>query len=178
MLIKTFEPAYLQSAKAALQSAFARPEYHPAFNEWEFAETVLTDKGFIPDLCLIAADDSDRVAGYNILTRASVGDTSGLALGPLGIAKDYQNQGIGQTLVRESIKRAAASGYPWIVLLGGSYYSRFGFEKGSAYGIYLYDNSPENDDIQILFLEPAAKENVHGQLTYCDSFYSNTGELL
>lgn len=178
MTIKTFEHSYLKSAKSALQSAFARPEFNPAFNEWEFAETVLTDNGFRSDLCLIAVDDDDRVTGYNILTAAAIGTAGGLALGPLGVAAKSQNKGIGQALVKESIRRAAEQGYPWIVVLGGSYYSRFGFEKGSTYGIYLFDDSPENEAVQILFLDPGAKGDVHGKLTYCDAFYNETGELL
>lgn len=75
---------------------------------------------------------------------ASIGESKGLALGPLGVRQEYQNQGVGSCLVKESIQRARSAGYPWIVLLGGAYYSRFGFESGQPYGITVSDNPFEN----------------------------------
>lgn len=121
-MIKTFDISYLQETKAALKSAFFHEGSNETFNEWEFAETVLKSDGYVPDLCVIALE-GEKVIGYNALTIAEIGGHVGLALGPLGVQKEYQNSGVGTALVKESIQRAKELGYSWIALLGGDYYS-------------------------------------------------------
>ncbi len=39
--------------------------------------------------------DGEKVIGYNALTKAEIGGQSGLAPGPLGVQKEYQNTGVG-----------------------------------------------------------------------------------
>lgn len=127
MEVKTFDISQLEEAKAALKEAFLREEYDENYNEWEFAQRVLQSPGYVPSLCLTAWQDG-RLVGYNILTEAAIGESQGLALGPLGVRPAYQSQGAGSLLVEESLRRAKAAGYPWVAVLGGSYYARFGFE--------------------------------------------------
>ena len=103
MKIMTFEFAYLHDTKDALKSAFYHENSNHVFNEWEFAERLLKSDGYLPELCVIALD-GENVVGYNVLTRAKIGSSSGLALGPLGVRKEYQNAGIGSALVEECIR--------------------------------------------------------------------------
>ena len=177
MEIKTFEISYLQETKAALKSAFFHEDSNEIFNEWNFAETVLKSDGYIPELCVIALD-GDAVIGYNALTKAEINGQPGLALGPLGVQKEYQNTGVGTALVKECTKRAAELNYPWIALLGGKYYSRFGFESGKPYEITVSDNEFDNEHLQIMFLDKSAKNKTSGKLIYCDAFYDSDGNLL
>jgi predicted N-acetyltransferase YhbS len=176
MKIISFDISYLSETKNALRDAFYYENSNEFFNEWVFAENILKDKGYIPELCLIAVN-GDAVIGYNILTSATIGEYTGLALGPLGIKKQYQNQGIGTLLVKESIRRAQEAAYPWIALLGGDYYTRFGFEMGKKYHITVSDNEFDNEHLQILFLNDA-DHDLSGQLIYCDAFYDENGTLL
>lgn len=177
MEIKTFENLYLQETKTVLKSAFFHEGSNEVFNEWEFAETVLKSDGYLPELCVIALD-GETVIGYNILTKAEIGGQSGLAMGPLGVRKEYQNTGAGSALVKECIRRATKLNYPWIALLGGNYYSRFGFESGRPYGITVSDNEFDNEHLQIMFLNESAKNKTSGKLVYCDAFYDSDGNLL
>ena len=180
MEIRTFDKSYLQGTKDALRSAFFHENSKEVFNEWEFAEAVLKSDGYVPDLCVIALE-GETVIGYNALTKARIGDHPGLALGPLGVRKEYQNTGVGSALVKECIRRAGESGYPWIALLGGDYYLRFGFEHAAGYGITVSDNEFDNEHLQILFLKEAAKgriSGISGKLVYCDAFYDEKGNLL
>lgn len=177
MEIKTFEISYLQDAKNVLKSAFFHEGSNEDFNEWEFAETLLKSDGYLPELCVIALDGK-TVIGYNTLTKAEIGVQSGLALGPLGVKKEYQNTGVGSALVKECIRRAAELSYPWIVLLGGDYYSRFGFESGKPFGITVSDNEFDNNHLQIMFLDRSTRNKTSGKLTYCDAFYDLDGNLL
>ena len=177
MEIKTFEISYLQETKMVLKSAFFHKNSNEIFNEWEFAETVLKSDGYLPELCVIALDGKN-VIGYNILTKAKIGGQFGLALGPLGVQKEYQNTGVGSALVKECIQRAIKLSYQWIALLGGDYYSRFGFESGKVYGITVSDNEFDNNHLQIMFLDELAKNKTSGKLIYCDAFYDADGKLL
>lgn len=177
MEIKTFDNSYLQEVKNVLKDVFFNEYSKENYNEWEFAESVLKTNGYIPELCLIALEEN-QVIGYNALTIAKIGETEGLALGPLGVKQTYQNKGIGTCLVEESIRRAKKAGYPWIVLLGGNYYSRFGFEKGLDFHIVVSDNASENAHIQILFLDDNVKNITFGKLIYCDAFYDAQGNLI
>ncbi|NNE40360.1 MAG: N-acetyltransferase [Marinicaulis sp.] len=55
-----------------------------------------------------------------------------LGLGPLAVAPDHQNQGVGAMLVTESLKACQENGALLIAVLGDpAYYSRFGFEPAS-----------------------------------------------
>lgn len=177
MEIRTFELSDLDGAKGALKSAFYRENGDAIFNEWTFAQALLKSDGYLPELCVIAVDGG-TIVGYNALTKARIGDFSGLALGPLGVRKAYQNRGIGSALVRECLERAGKSGFPWIVLLGGSYYARFGFERGKPYEITVSENDFDNAHLQILFLDKSMRDRVSGKLVYCDAFYDADGKLL
>ncbi len=177
MEIRSFEISFLQGTKTVLKSVFFHEGSNEVFNEWEFAETILKSDGYLPELCVIALD-GETVIGYNILTKAEIGGQAGLALGPLGVQKEYQNTGVGSALVKECIRRATESSYPWIALLGGDYYSRFGFESGRPYGITVSDNEFDNDHLQIMFLDESAKNKTSGKLVYCDAFYDSDGNLL
>lgn len=175
--IKTFDFSYLVEVKNLLKDIFYNEHSKEKFNEWEFAEQVLKSEGYVPELCLTAFEE-EEVVGYNILTTATIGQTRGLALGPLGVKASHQTKGIGSMLVKESIERAKQAGAPWIVLLGGNYYQRFGFEKGKMFDIVVSDNAFDNEHIQILFLDDKAKTVTSGKLIYCDAFYDEQGNLL
>ena len=170
-------PADLPAAKEVLRSAFPRGGTQTGRSEWELAEAFLDSEGYLPELCLIAAE-AGRVIGYLALTRAAIGGEAGLALGPLGVMQKEQGQGVGTALVREGIRRAGAAGCPWIALLGGGYYARFGFESALAQGITVSDSALENEHLQILFLDPAVRGRVTGKLVYCGAFYDEAGNLI
>ncbi len=175
--LRTFDPSLLEESRDALRDAFLCETSDPIENEWMFAEKVLSCEGYVPDLCLAALSEG-RVIGYNILTKASIGNMSGLALGPIGVRKSHQNQGVGTMLMCEAIERAKRMDAPWIAVLGGDYYSRFGFERGQDHGIILSDDPFINAHVQILFLKEDAKAETSGQLIYCSAFYRENGELI
>lgn len=53
-----------------------------------------------------------------------------LLLGPVAVHPTHQGEGLGAYLIRESLMRAHALGWPRVMLVGDApYYSRFGFEK-------------------------------------------------
>lgn len=175
IIIRQAEDKDMEEIKIVVKEAFYRPGKNENFNEWEFANKVREDSGFIPELCLIAILD-DEIVGYNLLSKASIGKYQGLALGPIAVKPSYQGQGIGKKLMEYGLKKAEESGFKWVVLIGGDYYIQFGFEPALKYGIVLSDNHPENPYIKIRFF--GSNREVFGEIKYCDSFYDKNGELL
>ena len=122
------------------------------------AESVLIERlrggeAWIPQLALVAEVD-ERLVGQCLCTRAHVGDTGVLALGPISVAPERQRTGVGSALMRTSIDIAVELAAPLIGLLGDyEYYRRFGFVPSSSVGV----TSPEPSwgaYFQVLVLDP------------------------
>lgn len=78
--------------------------------------------------------------------------------------------------MKYGLNKAEESGYNWVVLIGGDFYTQFGFKPALKYGIILSDNHPENPYIKIKFID--SNMQVSGAIKYCDSFYDEHGNLL
>jgi putative acetyltransferase len=90
---------------------------------------------WLPPLSLVA-EDNDRVVGHVVCTRAHVGPTPVLGLGPLGVLPPHQKRGVGSALMHAVLGAADALDEPVVVLLGHiDYYPRFGFRPALEYGI-------------------------------------------
>jgi putative acetyltransferase len=90
---------------------------------------------------LVAEDEAGRVIGHVLLSVGDlVGDDGGVRpiwmLGPIAVAPDQQQRGVGSALMKRAIGLAVERAQPVICLLGhASYYPRFGFEPARAIGI-------------------------------------------
>ena len=104
-------------------------------------------------LSYVIKDSSNSVVGsirfWNIKV---VGHCSrGLLLGPLAVHPIHQSEGLGEKLVLNSIERASAENWNWVILVGDvDYYSKFGFSKKTTRGISLGDGL---DDSRLLGLD-------------------------
>ena len=174
--IKQFESDDLERAKEVVKLAFYRDGKNDEFNEWNFIDKVRKDKSFVDELCLIAISE-DEYVGYNLLTKASIGNENGLVLGPLAVKPNHQKLGVGKKLVEHAIEKAKELGYSWITLTGGDYYYQFSFKDASSYGVIIGEDHPENKYLKILILSD--DEYVpEGNIKFADSFYDENGELL
>lgn len=54
LVIRQFQEEDLQEIKCVLRATFDRPGKNQEFNEWESADKVRTDPGYVPELCLVA----------------------------------------------------------------------------------------------------------------------------
>ena len=138
------------------------------------AESVLIERlrggpARIPQLALVA-EENERIVGQCLCTRAHVGETAVLALGPIAVVPDRQRAGIGRALMRTSIDIATEMSEPLIGLVGDyGYYRRFGFVAASSMGVA----SPEpswGDYFQVLPLP--GWERAEGTFVYAEPFLS------
>ena len=95
-------------------------------------------------------------------------DTSAqaLLLGPLAVAPERKNTGIGGRLIERGHAAARAQGYGVVVLVGDQdYYGRFGFTPASASasnsGIFM---AGEPDRLMVREILPGALAGVAGQV--------------
>lgn len=131
---------------------------------------------FVPELSYVA-ENADGLVGHIMFSRVKIEDEladrsyTSLALAPISVLPEYQNQGIGKKMIREAIEKAQGIGYESMLALGNpEYYSKFGFKKARIYDI----KSPfKNSDDYFLALELAddSLKTVKGNVVYGKAFF-------
>ncbi len=136
-----------------------------AFGNFRFtktAERLREDRRPAEGLSLVACAD-DRLIGTVRLWNITAGrGRPALLLGPLAVASDFRQRGIGGDLMRQALAQARQDGHQAVLLVGDApYYGRFGFaaEKTAALalpGPYARDRLLSCD------LVPGALEGARG----------------
>ncbi|WP_340103369.1 GNAT family N-acetyltransferase [Rhodohalobacter sp. 8-1] len=131
---------------------------------------------FIPELSIVAASENG-IAGHILFTKISIHDGDGikhdsLALAPMAVRPDLQNQGIGGRLIRHGFDVAKHLGFKSVIVLGHpDYYPRFGFEPAGQWGIKApFDVSSEA--FMAIELGPGGLQHVSGTVNYPKEFSS------
>ena len=77
----------------------------------------------------LTAERGGEVIGTVRLWHVEAGGVPVLLLGPLAVRPDLQGEGLGKSLMREALWRAACRGHGAVILVGDApYYARFGFD--------------------------------------------------
>jgi predicted N-acetyltransferase YhbS len=112
-----------------------------AFGAGRFAKTSerLRESRMPASGLALVASDGGRLIGTIRLWSITAGyDRPCLLLGPLAVAADTQNRGIGGTLMHHALRKAASRQYSAVLLVGGpDYYSRFGFSSASTGALHM-----------------------------------------
>lgn len=117
-----------------IKEAFANAE-HSDGKEQDLVAALRKSSSFIPELSLVVAEGG-RIVGHILFTRAFVNETEVLALAPLSVLPEYQNRGIGLSLITQGHTIAFRLGYRYSVVLGhAGYYPKAGYVPASQYGI-------------------------------------------
>ena len=104
--------------------------------------------------------------GHILFTPVSIhsahGQLQGMGLGPLSVLPDYQGQGIGSQLIVSGLERLMARGIPFVTVVGHpDYYTRFGFEPASEFGItHGFEGLPQS--LLFIYLGDRTKLNSLG----------------
>lgn len=86
----------------------------------------------ISELCLVARDEFDAVAGCIRYWPIKIGvqEAPALLLGPIAVHPTRQGEGLGALLISETLSQAKVLGWRRILLIGDeNYYKRFGFSS-------------------------------------------------
>jgi len=145
------------------------------------AEPNLVDKiresaGFIPQLSLVAVRQG-RIVGHILFSRIEIRvlnrlerSMPALALAPMAVHPDFQNQGIGSALVRRGLELGRDLGHAVVVVVGHpDYYPRFGFTSARAKGLEAPFPVPDEAFLAI-DLVPGSLHGVMGTVVYPSAF--------
>jgi putative acetyltransferase len=123
---------------------------------------------WMPELSFVVRFGVD-VAGHVVCTRAYVDEHPVVALGPIGVARRFQGQGLGGALMHTVLGAADALGEPLVGLLGDPrFYQRFGFELGAMRHVLPPDeNWLQHFQVRML---AAYEEKVRGTFRYAAPF--------
>ena len=84
----------------------------------------------VANLCRVARDDLDIVAGAIRFWPVRVGRFEALLLGPIAVHPTRQGEGLGALLIREGLAAAATDHWRRTMLVGDApFYARFGFSR-------------------------------------------------
>jgi putative acetyltransferase len=145
-----------------LESAFGGRD------EAEIVERIRQSPQYKNELSLISSK-GDLIVGYVMLSivtlHAEKKSYDVLSLAPVAVLPAFQKQGIGASLIEESIRVATERKEPLIVVLGhAEYYPRFGFERASLRGIYPPVEWP--DASYMVLALPDYSPEMRGKIVY------------
>lgn len=116
----------------------------------------------VPGLSQVARDSDGILAAAIRFWPVLVGGAEALLLGPVAVHPTRQGEGLGGSLIRDSLAKAQDSGWARVMLVGDApYYQRFGFTR--LEGVEM--PPPTNPDRVLgLALHPAAWDGVCGKV--------------
>lgn len=158
-LEKDFEEIY-ELVKIAFQTAKVSNG-----KEQDLVNQLRNSDGYIPELALVA-EEAGKLVGYIMLTKTYITNEDNkfmtLYIGPVSVALEYRNKGIGSKLIRKSLQLAKEMGYTSVVLVGDpGYYHRFGFKSSSEFNIKHVLDIPEKF-VMANELVPNALQGISG----------------
>lgn len=122
--------------------------YRPGAFEHFIVHQLRDDESFIENLAYVIEKDSKIVAHINYskgYLQFENQTKDAVVLGPVAVAKDCQNHGLGAELIRYTLD--LAKDYPYVFVIGDeNYYERFGFVSASRYNIYLDGTDTEEEN--------------------------------
>ena len=158
-----------------VETAFL-PVIESDHREHLLVERLRHSDSFVPQLSLVAKDHGGNISGFILLTEIEIVSEDGttyktLAVAPVAVLPEYQNQGIGGALLDHAHKTASSLGYNSAILLGHKdYYPNFGYRKASDFKIRFPFDAPD-DCCMAIELQPDALRHVQGIVRYPDTFF-------
>jgi predicted N-acetyltransferase YhbS len=117
----------------------------------------------VAGLSQVARDSDGILAAAIRFWPVLIGDAPALLLGPVAVHPTRQGEGLGGSLIRDSLAKAQESGWARVMLVGDApYYRRFGFTR--LEGVEM--PPPTNPDRVLgLALQDGAWDGLRGQVT-------------
>jgi putative acetyltransferase len=145
-----------------------------AFGQSQEADIVDRLRRNCDELLSLVAVKDDRVVGHILFSPVTIEKDDrrikGAGLAPMAVLPEYQRQGIGSELVKAGIERLRNMDCPFVIVLGHpEYYSRFGFELASRYGIESDWDFPD-EAFMVLVLDEVRMRGVSDVATYRSEF--------
>lgn len=162
-------PADFADIYNLVQTSFATAEEKDG-TEQDLVVNLRKGEAYIPELALVAVDESETIVGYILFTSIIIGKSRSVALAPLAIDPVHQKQGIGTLLMHEGHRIASELGYEFSVVLGSDrYYPRVGYRPASEFAIAAPFEVPEKNYMALALQTEAV--NPAGVVEYAPAFF-------
>jgi putative acetyltransferase len=131
----------------------------------------LRDGGYVR--VSLVAEQNGQVVGHVLFSDLPIvtnaGTVPALALAPMAVLPECQNQGIGSGLVRRGLEVCQEQGHRIVVVVGHPhFYQRFGFSSKLA--AYLESPYSGRESFMAVELAPGALDGVMGRVQYPSPF--------
>lgn len=139
--------------------------------EARLVDAIRASAHFLPELSLVAVDAACIVghvlfSGIHIRTVGRI--VPALALAPVAVLPERQNQGIGSALIRHGLEQCRRLGHGIVVVVGHpNYYPRFGFSSARAKGL---EAAFPDAAFMVQELLPGALDGACGTVEYPPAF--------
>jgi len=173
IIIRQEEKKDYQQVFQLTEEAFREME-HSDHQEQFLVEKLRKSEAFIPELSLVAEDENGTIAGHILFTKIKIVNEEksfdSLALAPVSVKPEFQNQGIGAKLILQGHRIAEELGYESVILIGHEkYYPRFGYKKTSNFGISFPFDIPEENGMAIELIKDGLRDKK-GVVKYPQEF--------
>jgi predicted N-acetyltransferase YhbS len=149
-------PADVKAREALLDEAFGKTRTRKTSQRLR--------EGRLPadGLSLVAAEGRRVIGTARLWQVACASGQQALLLGPVAVAADYRNRGIGAALVRRALREARRLGHGAVMLVGDPpYYGRFGFSVEKTAAVRL-PGPFERHRLLALELKPGTLDGARG----------------
>lgn len=149
--------------RAVVTAAFGQPD------EAVLVEQLWAEGAVLLSLVAEESAGGGGVIGHILFSRMWIGsEVPAVALAPLAVHPDRQQQGAGGALIREGLRQLREAGESIVIVLGHpGYYPRFGFSVTAAEAL----ESPfRRESFMALELVPGALQGVRGRVRYAAAF--------
>ena len=142
-------------------------------NEAELVGTLRKSRDFNPELSLVAIKDR-KVIGHILFSPITIQTNKGifpaLALAPMAVHPEFQNQGIGSELIHQGLERSRNLGHKVVIVVGHpTYYTRFGFTSARVKGLEASFTVPD-EAFMLIELSPDVLNDISGVVIYPPAF--------
>ncbi len=137
-------------------------KHHLGCDEHYLVHKLRKHKDYLPELSRIAVKDG-KVIGCIMYSKAKIVDGVDtheiITFGPLCVEPKWQGSGVGELLLRETMKLATNKGYKGIVIFGEpDYYPRIGFKTCDNFNITTADGKNFDAFMGIELAEDSMKD--------------------
>jgi putative acetyltransferase len=118
----------------------------------------------------LVAEEDGRIVGHVAFSPVSTATGAiGIGLAPVAVLPSHRRQGIAARLIEVGLSACRSAGFAWCVVLGDpAYYSRFGFQPASLFG--LHDEYGGGPAFQVMALVAAGLPSGAGLVQYAPEF--------
>lgn len=165
LVIRTERQCDFDEIRTVVKTAFVGAE-HTDGDEHNLVDRLRYTEEYIPELSFVA-EIKGKIVGYAMFSQIYIGINKAIALAPLAVLPDFQNQGIGRALIETGHRKAKEEDYYCSVVLGSpEYYSKAGYLPALSFEIAAPFEIPP----QFYMVFPLKSQLPHGTVRYSQAF--------